>query len=63
MIWRANLRAKRLASVADIAICHSGSPNRRLSSVPTHPASSVGSIVVMPRAAWRAMASTVGAGE
>ena len=41
--------SQRLASVAVSANCQYGSPKRRASSSPTQPASSVGSIVVMPR--------------
>ncbi len=45
---RAKRSTNRLASVAVIAICHSGTPKRRASSFATQVASAVGSIVVMP---------------
>ena len=54
---RANLSTKRLASVAVIANCQRGSPNRRPSSSATQIASSDGSIVVMPFVARSAMAA------
>ena len=53
----ANRSTKRLASVADIASCHEGSPNRRASSSATQAASGEGSMVVMPRLARSASAS------
>ena len=57
--------AHRLASVAVSEKLQRSSPNRRVSSAPTHSASSVGSIVVMPP--WVAMrccmAATVASGE
>ncbi len=45
---RARRRANRLASVADSANCHRGRPKRRVSSSPTHAASSVGQHVGDP---------------
>ena len=58
MICRAQRIAKRFASVAVRQNCHAGSPKRRAISRPTHAASSVGSISVMPFAACSAIAST-----
>ena len=55
----ANRSTNRFASVADIAICQLGSPNRRVSSSPTHNASSDGSMVVMPVRARSEMASAI----
>ena len=52
---------KRLASVAVIAICHTGNPNRLVSSLPTSMASAVGSMLVTPRGAWVRSASIIGA--
>ena len=52
---------QRFASVAVSANCQYGSPKRRASSAPTHAASSVGSIVVMP-SIWP-IARIVGSGE
>ncbi len=57
VIMRAKRSTKRLASVAVIANCHSGRPNRRVSSSPTQAASSLGSMVVSPRRAWAVSAS------
>ena len=59
---RARRSEKRFASVAVSVNCHDGSPNRRVSSSPTHAASSVGSIVVMPRRSCRSTAAITGAG-
>ena len=55
--WRDSRSANRLASVALDANCHAASPKRRDSSAPTHAASTVGSIAVIPRCAWATMAS------
>ena len=62
---RARRTAQRLASVAESVKLHSGIPKRRVSSAPTHWASAVGSIVVMPPRSpiRRATASTVARGE
>ena len=54
---RAKRSTNRLASVAVIAICQTGRPNRRASSAPTHAASTEGNIVVIPRIAWAYKAS------
>ena len=62
MIRRASRIEKRLASVAVIVNCQSGSPNRRVSSSPAAIASSVGSMWVIPRRIWRSTAAIVGAG-
>ena len=62
MIARAIRIAKRLASVAVSANCHDGSPKRRCISCPTHSASSLGSISVIPRGACAAIARSVGSG-
>jgi hypothetical protein len=59
---RASLIAHRFASVAVSVNDHSGSPNRRASSAPTHSASAVGSIVVIPWASRSVTASTVARG-
>ena len=53
--------SQRLASVAVSENCHRGRPKRRPSSSPTHAASSVGSIVVMP--ARSRSAAIVASGE
>ncbi len=65
MASRASRTAQRLASVAERVKLHSGIPNRRVSSSPTHCASSLGSIVVTPPSSpiRRATAAVVGAGE
>ena len=62
MIARAIRIAKRFASVAVSANCHDGRPKRRCISCPTHSASSLGSISVMPRGACAAIARSVGSG-
>ena len=59
MSIRAIRSAVRFASVAVSVNSQRGSPNRRASSSPTHAASSVGSIVVIPRGA-RSASSTGG---
>ncbi len=57
---RATLSAMRLASVAVMSTCQKGRPNLLSSSFPTQMASSVGSMVVVPRFfIWSAMASTI----
>jgi hypothetical protein len=63
VISRASRIAKRFASVAVSANCQRGSPNRRESSSPTHSASSLGSISVIPRATRSCTARTVASGE
>ena len=63
MTWRASRTAKRLASVAVSASCQYCRPKRRESSPATQSESSVGSIVVMPRAACAAMAAAGPSGE
>ena len=62
---RPRRRAQRFASVAVRLRDHSGMPKRRVSSAPTHSASRLGIIVVMPPSApMRSVtAATVGAGE
>jgi hypothetical protein len=55
--------ANRLASVAVRANCQYGRPKRLAISSPTHSASSLGSMSVIPRAACPAIARTVGSGE
>ena len=62
VIARASRSENRFASVAVSVNCHDGSPNRRASSSPTQAASSVGSIVVMPRRSCRSTAAITGAG-
>ena len=64
MTSRAIRIAHRFASVAESVKDHRGSPKRRASSAPTHSASAVGSIVVIPpRSRIRAVtASTVAPG-
>ena len=52
---------QRLASVAVSENCQYGTPKRRASSTPTHSASSVGSITVMP--ARSRSAAIAGSGE
>ena len=59
MICRASRIEKRLASVAVIANCQYVGPKRRWSSSPTHAASSVGSMWVIPRGIWRSTAAIV----
>ena len=59
MTWRAHRIADRFASVAVSVKFQNGTPNRRAISLPTHAASSVGSISVMPLAACVAIASTL----
>ena len=59
---RAIRSTHRLASVAVSANCQASSPNRRTSSLPTHAASSVGIIPVVPRRIWRSTARAVGSG-
>ena len=54
MSWRASRSAVRLASVAVSVNSQRARPKRRASSSPTAIASSVGSIVVIPRAELRA---------
>ena len=61
MSIRAIRSAVRLASVAVRVKSQRASPKRRVSSSPTHAASSVGSIVVIPRGARSA--SSTGGGE
>ena len=64
MASRASRIAQRFASVAESVNDHSSMPNRRVSSEPTHCASSVGSIVVIPPSSpiLRVTAATVGQG-
>ena len=57
MRCRAKRKTKRLASVAVIANCHFGSPNRSVKLFATHCASAVGNIVVNPRCNWAPTAS------
>jgi hypothetical protein len=52
---------QRFASVAVRENCQKGTPKRRASSPPTHAASSVGSMVVMPATSW--IAAIVASGE
>jgi len=59
---RARRSTKRLASVADSVNCQAGIPNRLRNCSPAATPSSLGSIVVRPRAASRAIAATVAAG-
>ena len=54
---RAKRSTNRFASVAEIASCQKGSPNRRPSSSPTQAASADGSIAVAPAAIRAATAS------
>lgn len=63
MISRQSRSAKRFASVAVRLNCQCVSPKRRVISSPSGPASSLGSIVVIPFAIRAAAAATVGAGE
>ncbi len=63
MISRQRRIANRLASVAVSVNCQWRGPKRRVSSAPSGPASSLGSIVVIPRAIRADAAATVGAGE
>jgi hypothetical protein len=58
---RAIRKAVRLASVAVRVNSQRASPKRRVSSSPTHAASSVGSIVVIPRDACKASSTGAGA--
>ena len=62
MSWRASRSAVRLASVAVSVNSQRAIPKRRLSSSPTQIASSVGSIVVIPRPSCAATASTTAGG-
>ncbi len=59
----ASRSAKRLASVALRVNCQAGRPKRRCSSAPTHSASSVGSIVLVPVRDRSATAAATAGGE
>ena len=61
MSIRATRSAARLASVAVSVNSQRANPKRRVSSSPTHAASSVGSIVVIPRGARNASSTGAGA--